>query len=217
MRVYPKVSGLAAWSANVKWYSSLPLGAVVSLFCEFCRHDPSCCFSASFYCCYFAIDSAQKRLDTPSYWGHQVHCLLFQLYELGPLGCFRRELIQKLWLLEYLIWFHLYTTTMWHSVKTERMYFHAPSGISSSDSSFQMDQDRQGFYRGPNNCFKIWIWTPKKPSNRTHETWADGTGPSAGRITGVFITVLGNTRNSRVGHVADTSPRVRGRAPFQYV
>jgi hypothetical protein len=28
-RVYPKVSGLAAWSENCKWYSSLPLGAVV--------------------------------------------------------------------------------------------------------------------------------------------------------------------------------------------
>jgi hypothetical protein len=33
-RVYPKVSGLTAWSENCKWYSSLPLGAVVSLFCE---------------------------------------------------------------------------------------------------------------------------------------------------------------------------------------
>jgi hypothetical protein len=33
-RMYPKVSGLAAWSENCKWYSSLPLGAVVSLFCE---------------------------------------------------------------------------------------------------------------------------------------------------------------------------------------
>jgi hypothetical protein len=32
--VYPKVSGLAAWSENCKWNSSLPLGAVVSLFCE---------------------------------------------------------------------------------------------------------------------------------------------------------------------------------------
>jgi hypothetical protein len=32
--VYPKVSGLAAWSENCKWYSSLPLDAVVSLFCE---------------------------------------------------------------------------------------------------------------------------------------------------------------------------------------
>jgi L-ribulose-5-phosphate 3-epimerase UlaE len=33
-RVYPKVSGLAAWSENYKWYNSLPLGAVVLLFCE---------------------------------------------------------------------------------------------------------------------------------------------------------------------------------------
>jgi hypothetical protein len=34
MMVYPKVSELAAWSDNCKWYSSLPQGAVVSLFCE---------------------------------------------------------------------------------------------------------------------------------------------------------------------------------------
>jgi hypothetical protein len=33
-RLYPKVSGLAAWSENCKFYSPLPLGAVVSLFCE---------------------------------------------------------------------------------------------------------------------------------------------------------------------------------------
>jgi hypothetical protein len=33
-RMYPEVSGLAAWSENCKWYSSLPLGVVVSLFCE---------------------------------------------------------------------------------------------------------------------------------------------------------------------------------------
>jgi hypothetical protein len=33
-RVDPKVSGLAAWSENCKWYSSLPPGTVVSLFCE---------------------------------------------------------------------------------------------------------------------------------------------------------------------------------------
>jgi hypothetical protein len=33
-RKYPKVSGLAAWSENCKWYSSLPLGAVVPLLCE---------------------------------------------------------------------------------------------------------------------------------------------------------------------------------------
>jgi hypothetical protein len=33
-RVYPKVSGLAIRSENCKLYSSLPLGAVVSLFCK---------------------------------------------------------------------------------------------------------------------------------------------------------------------------------------
>jgi hypothetical protein len=33
-RMYPEVSGLAAWNENCKWYSSLPLNAVVSLFCE---------------------------------------------------------------------------------------------------------------------------------------------------------------------------------------
>jgi hypothetical protein len=31
--VYPKVSGLAAWSENRKRYIFLPLGSVVSLFC----------------------------------------------------------------------------------------------------------------------------------------------------------------------------------------
>jgi len=34
MRVYPQVFGLAAWSENCKRYSSLPLDAIVSLFCE---------------------------------------------------------------------------------------------------------------------------------------------------------------------------------------
>jgi hypothetical protein len=34
MRVYPEVSGLATWSENCKWYSSLPVDAVVLLFCE---------------------------------------------------------------------------------------------------------------------------------------------------------------------------------------
>jgi hypothetical protein len=33
-RVYPKASKLAAWGEKFKWYSSLPLAAVVSLFCE---------------------------------------------------------------------------------------------------------------------------------------------------------------------------------------
>jgi hypothetical protein len=51
IRAYPKVSGLAVWSKHCKWYSSLPLGAVVLLFCEFCHHNPLCCFSTSVYCC----------------------------------------------------------------------------------------------------------------------------------------------------------------------
>jgi hypothetical protein len=54
-RMYPKVSGLAAWSKNCRWYSFPPLGALVSLFVsqssEFCRHNPLCCFSTSVYCC----------------------------------------------------------------------------------------------------------------------------------------------------------------------
>jgi len=33
-RVYPEVSGLATWSEKFKRYSSLPLGAVVTQFCE---------------------------------------------------------------------------------------------------------------------------------------------------------------------------------------
>jgi hypothetical protein len=40
-----------AWSENCKWYSSVPLGAVVSLFVsqssEFCRHNHLCCFSTT--------------------------------------------------------------------------------------------------------------------------------------------------------------------------
>jgi hypothetical protein len=54
-RVYPKVLGLATWSENCKWYSSLPIGAVVSLFMsqssEFYHHSPLCCFSTSVYFC----------------------------------------------------------------------------------------------------------------------------------------------------------------------
>jgi hypothetical protein len=34
IRVYPKVSGLDARRRNCKWYSSLPKGTVLSLFCE---------------------------------------------------------------------------------------------------------------------------------------------------------------------------------------
>jgi hypothetical protein len=50
-KVYPKVSGLAAWSENCKWCSSLPLGEVVSQSSGFYRHNPLCCFSTSVYCC----------------------------------------------------------------------------------------------------------------------------------------------------------------------
>jgi hypothetical protein len=53
-RVYPKVSGMAARIENCKWYSPLPVGAVISLASQsrdFCRHNPLCCFSPSVYCC----------------------------------------------------------------------------------------------------------------------------------------------------------------------
>jgi hypothetical protein len=73
-RVYPEVSGLAAWSENCKWYSSLPLGAVVSLFCEFCRHNPLCCFSKSVYCCLF-----RYRLSPETYGYILVSCLIVEI------------------------------------------------------------------------------------------------------------------------------------------
>jgi len=43
--VYPKVSGLASWSENCKWYH------FVSQSSEFCLQNPLCCFSTSVYCC----------------------------------------------------------------------------------------------------------------------------------------------------------------------
>jgi hypothetical protein len=75
--VYPKVSGLAAlaaWSENCKWHSSLPLGAVVSLFCESVQLSFAAVtlFVASqlvfvvVVVVYFVIDSVRKLLDTPS-------------------------------------------------------------------------------------------------------------------------------------------------------
>jgi hypothetical protein len=71
-RAYPKVSGLAAWSENCKWYGFLPLGAVVSLFVrqssEFCRHNPLYCFSTSVYCCLF-----RYRLS-PEIYGYTLLC-----------------------------------------------------------------------------------------------------------------------------------------------
>jgi len=54
--VHSKLSGLTAWNENCKWYSSLPLGAVVNSYIvsqssEFCRHNPLCCFATSVYWC----------------------------------------------------------------------------------------------------------------------------------------------------------------------
>jgi hypothetical protein len=70
MRLYPKVSGLAAWSENCKWYVSLPLGAAVSLFCESTLYVAS--QRVFIVVAYFVIDSVRKILDTPSY-----ICLLY--------------------------------------------------------------------------------------------------------------------------------------------
>jgi hypothetical protein len=54
--MYPKVSGLAALSENWKWYGSLSLSAVVSLFWLHLRTDLKFCFlSESFYWCYVFI------------------------------------------------------------------------------------------------------------------------------------------------------------------
>jgi hypothetical protein len=69
--VYPEVSGLPTWSKNCKWYSSLPLGAVVLLFCEsvwwVCHHNPLCCLSISVYCCCLFCYPLSPETDTPSY------------------------------------------------------------------------------------------------------------------------------------------------------
>jgi hypothetical protein len=71
MSVYPKVSGLAAWSKNCKWYSCHWVqlySYFVSQSSQFCRHNPLFRFSTSVYCCcYFVIDLVRKLLVTPSY------------------------------------------------------------------------------------------------------------------------------------------------------
>jgi hypothetical protein len=84
MRMYPKVSGLAAWSENCIWYNSLPLGAVVSP--ESFEAITLCVASLRVFIVlvvYFVIDSVRKLFDTPSYehavneyqihWGVQNH------------------------------------------------------------------------------------------------------------------------------------------------
>jgi hypothetical protein len=65
--VYPKVSGLAAWSEN--YYVQL-YRYFVSQSNEFCRHKTLCAASQQVLIVvsvYFVIDSVRKLLDTPSY------------------------------------------------------------------------------------------------------------------------------------------------------
>jgi hypothetical protein len=66
--LYPKVYGLNAWSDNCKWYSSVPLGAVVSLeiFAAITLYVASqrVFIVVSIY---FVIESVRNHLDTPSY------------------------------------------------------------------------------------------------------------------------------------------------------
>jgi hypothetical protein len=85
-RVYPKVSGLAAWSEICKWYSSLPLGVVVSLFLsqssEFCRRNLLYCFSTSVCrCCkhIFRYLLSLKAFGYPFVYCQNFHWLISSL------------------------------------------------------------------------------------------------------------------------------------------
>jgi hypothetical protein len=67
-RVYPKVSGLAAWSENCKWYSTLPLKC--NCIAILCQSITLCvAFQRVFVVVvvYFVIDSVRKLFDIPSY------------------------------------------------------------------------------------------------------------------------------------------------------
>jgi hypothetical protein len=97
--VYPNVSGLAACSENCKWYSSLPLGAVVLLFClsvslvsfaaiTLCVGSPRVFIIIIIIIIivvvvvvvvYFVIDSVRKLLETPSYYMY-VFCQRWKSY-----------------------------------------------------------------------------------------------------------------------------------------
>jgi hypothetical protein len=82
MTVYPKVSGLAAWSENCKWYSCHLVQLhryFVSQSNEFCRHNPLCCFSTNVCYCCFVIDSVRKLLDTPSYMNRRLQRCGFRM------------------------------------------------------------------------------------------------------------------------------------------
>jgi hypothetical protein len=74
VRMYPKVSGLAAWSENCKWYSciailwvSLVKFAAITL----CVPSQRVFIVAVVY---FVIDSVRKLLDTPSYSDESYKC-----------------------------------------------------------------------------------------------------------------------------------------------
>jgi hypothetical protein len=93
MRVYPKVSGLAAWSEN--WSGSALCHWMqlyryfVSQYSEFCRHNPLCCFSASVYCCkriFLYRLSPEIFWYTLVYdWIHMKLCVRY-LQDLSPCG-----------------------------------------------------------------------------------------------------------------------------------
>jgi hypothetical protein len=100
-KVYPKVSGLAAWSENCKWYSSLPLVQLYRYFAsqssELCRNNPLCCFSTSQYQkagIYFIIDSVRKLFDIPSYifTYSSIHLLCAHVTIVTMMGSTRAEL-----------------------------------------------------------------------------------------------------------------------------
>jgi hypothetical protein len=70
--VCPKFSALTAWSENCKWYSSLPIGAILSLFLSQSSEFFAitlCVASQQVFIAvvYFVIDSVRKLFDTPSY------------------------------------------------------------------------------------------------------------------------------------------------------
>jgi hypothetical protein len=101
--VYPKVSRLAAWSENCKWYSSLPLGAVVSLFRKYgkyYRHNPLCCFSTIVYCCKHIFRywlSPETFVYTIIYYIRFPSC-----HVQSPIGCTSR-VNRSLWLNHFIL------------------------------------------------------------------------------------------------------------------
>jgi len=95
MRVYSKVSEMAAWNENCKLYSSLPLGAAVSLFrksSEFCRHSPLSCFSTSVYFCKRIF---HYRLSPETFGYSYMPASSCTFYGLDTLTCSNLELTYK--------------------------------------------------------------------------------------------------------------------------